>query len=173
MNTETSGIKTHPERRSALPFAIAKAVALGLAVVLLLSQFVGGRRASRTPFETMAAAVTGAADLSGMQEGDNQMIRRLYRLDPAVYDGILLYYPTTNMGAEEILLVKLTVAGQRDEVQDAIEGRLATQLQSFEGYGAEQTAMLQNSIVEARNSYVLFCSAADPTAVQQAFLQAY
>ena len=173
MNTEGRVIERRQRGRSALVFAAAKAVALGLAVALLLVQFSGGSRASRASFETMSNEVINAADLSNMQLADNQMIRRLYGLDPAAYEGVLLYYPVTNMGAEELLLVKLADAGQRDSVREAVEGRLATQLTSFEGYGAEQTAMLQNSVVEARNSYVLFCSAADPAPVRRAFLRAY
>lgn len=142
-----------------------------LAVILISGRL--SNRISSTDFGTMAQAVTGAVDLTPMQEADNQMLKRLYGLDGASYDGILLYYPTTNMGAEELLLVKMKDTSQAAEVQAAMENRLATQKKSFDGYGAEQTAILEKSIIKVRGNYALFISAADPAAVRQAFDRNY
>ena len=138
-----------------------------LIAVLIISR--QGNRTSSTDFDTMAQAVTQAADMSKMQEADNQMLKRLYGLDGTVYDGIVLYYPTTNMGAEELLLVRMADVSQTEELKTAIEGRLATQKKAFDGYGADQTAMLEKSIITIRGNYALFISADDPVSVQQAF----
>ena len=145
-------------------------------IICLVVVIVSGRlnnRISAAGFDTMSQAVTEAADLSKMQEADNQMLKRLYGLDGADFDGILLYYPTSNMGAEELLLVKMKDVSQAEAVQAAIENRLATQKKSFDGYGAEQTAMLEKSIIKVRGNYALFISADDPVRVQAAFDAAY
>ena len=145
-------------------------------IICLVVVIVSGRlnnRISTAGFDTMSQAVTEAADLSKMQEADNQMLKRLYGLDGADFDGILLYYPTSNMGAEELLLVKMKDVSQAEAVQAAIENRLATQKKSFDGYGAEQTAMLEKSIIKVRGNYALFISADDPARVQTAFDAAY
>ena len=76
---------------------------------------------SRADFSAVAESVTSAADLSPMVEGDNQMVRRLYGLNPADYEGVLLYYPSSNMGAEEILVVKLSDLSQQETVKAAME----------------------------------------------------
>ena len=107
-----------------------------------------------------------------MQEGDNQMIKRLYGLDPGSFEGVMLYYPTTNMGAEEILLVRLADPSQAAAVEEAVAQRVTTQKNSFEGYGVQQFEMLENSVTEVWPNYVLFVSAADPGAVREAFLSA-
>ena len=151
---------------------IIKFALIGLLIAVLVISGQSGRISS-TPFETMAEAVTQAADLSMMQEADNQMLKRLYGLDGTQYDGIVLYYPTTNMGAEELLLVRMADVSQTEELQTAIEGRLATQKKSFDGYGADQTAMLEKSIITVRGNYALFISANDPVRVQQAFDKNY
>ena len=151
---------------------IAKwALIILLAVVLIIQ--AAGNRASGTTFQDMAAAVRDNADLTPMSEGDNQMLKRLYGIDGAEYDGFMLYYPASSMGAEELLLVKLEEASQKEIVKAAMESRRAAQLSNFDGYGAEQTAMLENSIIEIKNNYALFVSAQNAAAVQEAFLKAY
>ena len=161
-------------RKKARPsgFTLVQLCKWGMAVVLAVFIFrqVAGNPESSTDFSVMQSAVTAAADLTPMQEGDNQMLRRLYGLDPQSYAGVMLYYPTTNMGADEILLVKLQDISQQDTVASAIENRVSTQLNAFQGYGAEQTAMLEKSVTEVRGNYILFVSAADPAPVRQAFL---
>lgn len=142
-------------------------------VVLFLSAMLAQGKESQTEFSVMSEAVTAAADLTPMQQADNQMIKRLYGLDPADYDGLLLYYPTTNMGAEELLLVKLKDTAQQETVAAAIAARLATQKSSFDGYGVDQYAMLEKSVTELQGNYVLLIVAADTAPVRQAFLGAF
>lgn len=160
------------ERRKLQALEALKWLTVALAIALLAAQLRQDAE-SATDFAVMREAVTAAAELSPMQEADNQMIKRLYGLDPADYDGVLLYYPATNMGAEELLLVKLRDGAQRETVSAAIETRLAAQKASFEGYGAAQTAMLEQSVTLVQGNYALFIAAADPASVKQAFLNAF
>lgn len=141
-------------------------------VVVFLYVISAQGRESQTEFSVMAEAVTGAADLSTMQEADNQMVKRLYGLDPDAYEGALLYYPTTNMGAEEILLVKLKDTSQQETVKTAMEDRVATQKANFDGYGISQYEMLEQCVIETRGNYMLLVVAADTSSVRQAFLDA-
>ena len=151
-------------------------IAKWILIITLAVVLISGRLANRissTDFDTMVQAVTEAADLTPMQLADNQMLKRLYGVDGSAFDGVLLYYPTTNMGAEELFLVKMADTSQAQEVQAAMENRLATQKKSFDGYGAEQTAMLEKSIIKVRGNYALFISAEDPGSVRQAFDREY
>lgn len=143
-----------------------------LMLLFFLLSRVSGNRESATAFDTMSAAVTSAADLSTMQEADNQMVKRLYGLDPSDYEGLLLYSPTTNMGAEEILLVKLKDMSQQETVKAAIDTRVTTQMNSFEGYAVTQYEMLQKAVIEVQGNYILLVVASDTSPVQQAFLGA-
>ena len=127
---------------------------------------------SRADFSQVSEAVIVAADLSGMTEGDNQMVRRLYGLDPADYDGVTLYYPSSNMGAEEILVVKLSDLSQQEAVETAMRNRIQSQMDVFEGYAPEQYATLEQGVVEVQGNYLLLVVAKDTAPVRQAFLNA-
>lgn len=147
--------------------------ALVLIFVIVLAVQGSGNQRSSTDFQTMREAVLAHADLDLMTEGDNQMIRRLYGLNVDEYEAIMLYYPNTNMGAEEILLVEMSDDSQQETVQAAIENRVSSQLSSFEGYGAEQTAMLENSVQIIRGNYALLAVSENAEEIRTSFEDAF
>jgi len=150
-------------------YEVARWAAVLAAVISLFIMF-GGNTASNAQPETVAAAVTETIDMSNMVLAENQMVKRLYGLDPASFEGCILYYPTTNMMAEELLIVKLSDMSQQEAVRSAIEARLQTQKNTFEGYGVEQFDMLtNNAIIEIRGNYVLFVVNANCDAAKKAF----
>lgn len=84
------------------------------------------------------------------------MVKRFYGLNPGDYESVVLYAPADNMDVQELLVVKLKESSQRAEVEAAIQGRLDTQLKSFEGYGAEQTALLEAHVLRVKGNYVFY-----------------
>ena len=149
----------------------AKWVSVILLLVFMFFQ-LSSMRTSSTDFDTMKNAVLGKADLTPMVEADAQSLKRLYGLDGNAFEGVMLYYPTTNMGAEEILLVKLADTSQQEAVKAAMETRIANQMNSFDGYGISQYEMLEKAVVEVQGNYLLLVVAGDPAPVRQAFLDA-
>ena len=153
-------------------FEIARWAVLAVAVISLMIQF-GGDTVSNADPADVEAAVVAEIDMTNMLQGDNKMIKRFYGLDPAAFEACILYYPTTNMMAEELLIVKLSDVSQQEMVRSAVEARIATQKNTFEGYGVEQFEMLSNNaVVEVRGNYVLFVVNAASADAQKAFLGA-
>ena len=142
------------------------------ALCVFLYFMLSANRESRAAFSGVQEVVISAADLTPMAEGDNQTFKRLYGLSASDYENVLLYYPTTNMGAEELLLIQLKDLSQQQAVKDAIENRLDTQKKSFDGYGVDQYAMLEKAVVEVQGNYILLVVADDPAPVRKAFLGA-
>ena len=62
-------------------FEFARWLAVALALVYLFSMF-GGNTASSAKAEDVTAAVTDVLDMSNMVQAENQMIKRLYGIDP-------------------------------------------------------------------------------------------
>ena len=152
--------------------AIVKYLLFIAFVAMLAARSMAGGSISAAPFDDVKQAVLSAASLDEMSQADNQMIRRLYKLDPDEYEGVLLCYPNSLMGVQEILLVKLADVSQQDTVREAIASRLQTQINTFEGYGPEQVALLERAVTEVRGNYILFVVAEDTSVVSDAFLQA-
>ena len=148
-----------------------KILLLTLAVMTMYVSLTGGGP-SATAFSEMENAVLSAADLGPMSRGNNQMLRRIYGLDPEALEGTTLYYPTSSMSVDELLLVKFSDE-DREAVREAMEERVASQITSFEGYGPEQVATLERAVIEVEDNYALLISGPDPEGVRQAFLNAY
>lgn len=147
--------------------------AVALTAVISLAVMFRSAPISDADPNAVREAVTARMDLTNVLEADNQMIRRLYGLDISAYESCILYYPATNMGAEELLIVKLADPEQGDTVRAAVEARLKTQKNTFDGYGVEQTDLLNNhAVVEVRGNYVLFVVGQTAEQVRQAFLDA-
>ncbi len=144
-----------------------------LGILLLIILMSMQTKQSAQPFDVVEQAVLASVDRSEMQLADNQMLKRLYGLQPSEFEACTLYYPTTNMGAEELLLIKLSDVGQQQTVTAAIEKRLETQKTSFDGYGVGQYDLLTNhSVIEVQGNYILFVVSEQAEAVRQAFLNA-
>jgi len=143
------------------------------AAVVYLVALLGGNAVSNAAFQDVEKAVIGQVDTANMVKADNQMVKRLYGLDPGSYAGCALYYPASNMDAEELLLIKLKDSAQQDGVIAAVETRLQTQKNAFEGYGIEQFDLLSNHcVVEAKGNFVLFVVSNTGGDAQKAFRDA-
>ena len=150
-------------------FEIARWVA-ALAIVISLGTMFGSNKISDADPAEVESAVVAQLDMTNMLKADNQMVKRLYGLDPASFESCILYYPNTNMMAEEVLILKLKDTAQQESVRAAIEARVETQKTTFDGYGVEQFALLtENCIIDIRGNFVLFVVNADCAAAQKAF----
>ena len=153
-------------------YEIARWSAAVAAVISLIWMFGGNTVSNADPAEVAEAGVE-TIDMENMLEADNQLIKRFYGLDPASFEGCILYYPTTNMMAEEVLIVKLKDMSQQAQVRAAIEKRIETQKTTFEGYGVEQFELLENNaVIEVRGNFILFVVNANSAEAQKAFLKA-
>ena len=126
-------------------------------------------KTSNASLEDVAQSVAGAIDLEGMEESTNQMFRKFYGLNAGDYEGVTLYAPASNMNAEELLVIKLQDSSQADSVTQAINSRLETQMNRFEGYGVEQYDMLENHVLDVQGNFILYIVHPDAEKADQAF----
>ena len=154
-----------------LPFEVIKWAAF-IAVLVIVILSLRKSRPSSAVFADVQNAVVSASQVAAEKESGGAMVKRLYSLEPGEYDGIYLSAPVNAMDAEELLLVKLKDMAQEEDVLAAMNARVTKQLNAFEGYGVNQTAMLEKSIVTARGGYVLLYVGERPDEVKAAFEKA-
>lgn len=123
--------------------------------------------------EDVRDAVIAVLETDNMEEADAKMVKRLYGIDPAAYEGCFLYSPVSNMDAEELLIVKMKDPADADALTAAAEARVETQKKSFEGYGISQYDLLTNHcVIETAGNYMLFVVNRNADAAKAAFLAA-
>ena len=106
-------------------------------LVVFIVALLGADKTSETKIETVEKAVEKEVPLTGMHSVQSQMVKRLYGLNVNDYEGVVLYISDSNMGAEELLIVKLADTSQAEAVESAVQTRIENQENSFEGYGVE------------------------------------
>lgn len=146
-------------------------IALAAVLVLFIVFDLSNEPDSSAQIETVAENVVKAAGLQSSEPAEARMVKRFYGLNPKDYEGAVLYAPVDNMDAHEMFLVKLKDDTQKKTVEDAIEERLDTQLKSFEGYGAEQTALLEKHVLSVKGNYVLYIVGEYAQEAQEAFAE--
>ena len=119
--------------------------------------------------DNVEKAVVASVDVSEMTKQPNKMVKRLYGIMPDDYEGVVLYTANSGMAVEEILIVKLKSTDQQDAVAEAMEARVDSQLASFDGYGAQQCALLKKNIVDVQGNYMMLIIHNDGQAAQKAF----
>lgn len=139
-----------------------------LLVFIIVDMSVGGT--SNADIRDVEKNTVQAANSEKMELAENRLIKRFYGLNPSDYEGVVLYAPKDNMDVDELLIVKLKNEEQKKVVEKAIDQRLRTQLTSFEGYGAEQVALLNKHVLVIKKDYVFYMVGKNVKEAQKAFV---
>ena len=96
-----------------------------------------------------------------MQPADNIRIRRLYGINVNDYPEVLSYIPESSMDVDELLIVHVADESELANVKAAMESRLSSQKTSFDGYGTDQTQLLNEADIKTRGNYIWFAVGKD------------
>lgn len=127
-----------------------------LVYVVLLMIFTSG---STKPFEEVAKQVEAALDKENLTEQDSQSLKRYYGLNGAEYEGVLFYSSEFSISAEEVLMIKTKNEKQVQEVRDAMEKRIESRKNDFDGYAPKEVQLLENAQIKVRGNYIFMAVA--------------
>lgn len=128
------------------------AAILGIAVYVgFLLHYVGG---SDQKFSKVRKEMEQVVDTKKLKDAGEQGLKRYYGLNGADYEGVLCYVATTSMSAQELLVIKVKEESQVQEVEAAIERRLADRKNDFAGYAPKQVELLDHAELSIRGTYI-------------------
>ena len=143
-------------------------VVLIIVYVIWLMIYASG---STKPFEDVARAVESSLDKENLVKMDTQEFKRYYGLNSADYQGVLYYSSEFSISAEEVLLVEVKSDKQVQEVRDAIERRLASRKNDFDGYAPKEVQLLDAAQLKVRGRYVFLAVAPKAETYSSAFAE--
>ena len=126
----------------------------GLIAVICIS--MTETKGSSRSMDEIAPLVVEAFDTDNACESSDRYLKKYYGLNASDYEDVVLYFPNTNMDAEELLIVQLKSTDQAEEVQTAIEERQKTQIGIYEGYAPQQLSLCENAVIDVQGNYVLY-----------------
>ena len=148
---------------------LAKVLLAGLLVVMLAGLIRGS--AWNPDFDVLEARVEAQLPLDQLEQGDEQLLRRLYGLNAGDLKNWILYTASDNMDVEELLLVEASEEGQVSRLREAVEKRVETQKNHFEGYGPEQLKLIDKHVIRESEPYLLFVISENAEAVKAEFVK--
>lgn len=120
---------------------------------LFLFFITRGQKTAEVDVRTAAEMLKNEMDQTKLQAEDELTLRARYGLENTDYDEMVYYGPVTNMDVEELLVLKLSDSGKLSAVKEAFESRIAYQKSCFDGYGTDQTGILNRAQFILRGQY--------------------
>ena len=137
-------------------YGLFRWLAVATAIAFLFLTGAGNDARNADP-QKVFESVCLSADMTNLQPASNQMIKRLYDINPADYEFCMLYYPKTNMDVDELLLIKYADGSQEQQVKSAVDARLDEQKKAFENYGVNQMELLNDhSVFKSESGFAFF-----------------
>lgn len=142
------------------------------ALVVVIFVYLVRSEGSSKPIDEVAAQVTGLFENDKSEKSPERMLKKHYGLNAQDYEGVVLYSPISNMDAEELLIVKLLSTDQMDPLMEAVQERLDSQTNIYEGYAPEQYDLCTHAVLDPEGNYFLFVVHENADQIQDAFRQA-
>lgn len=142
-------------------------LSLILALCITLTACGGGKTAA--PFDpeaTATALLDSGAFHDALDTVDTTAICDAYGIDQATVTGCTAYL-SLSAGAEELTVFTLRTAEDAKTALDALNRRVADQIESLTAYQPEEVSKLEQAIVLQRENSVLLVVAADAEAAQK------
>ena len=129
-----------------------------LIYIILLMLYASG---STKPFQQVAEQVEGSIRTESLIRQDSQALKRYYGLNSADYEGVLFYSSEFSISAEEVLLIEVKSERQVQEVRDAVNARLESRKNAFDGYAPAQVQLLEDAQFLVRGKYIFLAVSQD------------
>ena len=123
--------------------------------VVVLMMYTSG---SSKSFDDVRQSVEAALDTESLTEQEASVFKRNFGLNAADYTGVMYYSTGANISAEEILLIKVRSEGQIQEVTNAIDERVESRINDFEGYAPDEVKLLEDARQSVRGTYIFFAA---------------
>ncbi|MBR6322107.1 MAG: DUF4358 domain-containing protein [Lachnospiraceae bacterium] len=151
-----------------LPEALALLVLAGIMALLLMK-----KTPADVPLSEIKERLTSQFTPEEMEEAGDMRLKRAFSLNAADFDEYIYFAPDNTMSVNEFLLIKCSDESRIPEILGAFENRLAVQKKNFEGYGTDQTALLNAAVTGSEGSYVWFIVGQDADAWLKAVKSAW
>lgn len=144
-------------------YTILKGILLAVLFAFWIPFFLPSGIYSSVPFDQVVQKVTADLDTAVYQEQDAQAIRRYIGADPSQYENIALYRVDDAMSASELLIASTEDQNALDQLEKAVDARIASQDSIYEGYAPEQKALVEGALQDRQKNYYIYYIGSSPS----------
>ena len=147
-------------------------IVMVIGVIIAIVIYTGGASESTKLMDEVSPYVVNGFVTDRASLSTDRIFKKYYGLNAADYESVVLYFPISNMDAEELLIVKVKDVSQAEEVEEACLERQNTQIGIFEGYAPEQLSLCENAVLDVQGNYILYVVHENADAIDSAFKKA-
>ena len=112
-------------------------------------------------------------DLSNMDIGDEEKLKKLYDIDSENLEEYILYIPKSNIEANEIAIFKVKESEDLEEVEEKIKDRLEEQATNFKDYLPDEYYLIEKNVLKTKGNYILFAISEDVDKIEKVFDESF
>ncbi|MDU2241943.1 MAG: DUF4358 domain-containing protein, partial [Paenibacillus sp.] len=93
----------------------------------------------------------------------------LYHLSSGDVASFVLYTASSNVKADELLVIQLKEESEKDRIMAKIEGRIAAQTAKFKNYRPEEYDLIEKRVLKTHGLFILFAVSAEADSMERVF----
>lgn len=128
--------------------------------------------ADDVPMDKIESKLIQKTDVEELKKCNTRELLEFIGLDYANYSEVLYYKSRVALDVTELAIIKAKDKNDLNDVEDMVEKRIESQINTYRDYGPKQVNQLKNAVVTKQGSYLFYCVAEDPEKYEEVFKNA-
>ena len=137
---------------------IVKKIVFGVILLAFLFYVYSDQNAKDVSMDKIKEAMLKDESVAAMEEGTARDVMHYFGVDVNSYERVIYFKGMEALSVNELLIVKGASRDAVAPVRDAIDSRVDSQIKTFDGYGPEQVALLNDHIAFQKGNYIFYCT---------------
>lgn len=166
---------TENKRQNSI-FSAGAAAVIKVVFIVVLIVFLGAvysmNDARNVPMDKINDVLLEKTDLGELKKCNTRELLEFIGLDYSKYSEVLYYKSRVALDVTELAIIKAKDKNDLNNVEDAVEKRISSQINTYQDYGPKQVNQLKNAVITKRGRYLFYCVAEDPEKYEEVFKDA-
>lgn len=147
-------------------------LSLAIMICILVGCANGGKVNQNLTATEVGERIQQEVNLSEMRQGDNDTLKRMYRINADEVENFVLYSALSNVKAEELVVIKVKDASDIESVLDQMRQRIEAQILKFKDYRPEEYALIDKHVLKTKDRFIFYAVSKDVGLMERMFDEA-
>ena len=151
--------------------AAVKAAFIAVLIIFLAAVY-DMNDARNVPMRDIENSLKAKTDIEELKKCNTRELLEFVGIDYSGYSEVLYYKSRVALDVTELCIVKAYSRNDLNDVQDAVEKRVDSQINTYRDYGPKQVNQLKNAVITKRGKYLFYCVADEAEKYEEVFRHA-
>ena len=151
--------------------AAVKAAFIAVLIIFLAAVY-DMNDARNVPMRDIENSLKAKTDIEELKKCNTRELLEFVGIDYSGYSEVLYYKSRVALDVTELCIVKAHSRNDLNDVQDAVEKRVDSQINTYRDYGPKQVNQLKNAVITKRGKYLFYCVADEAEKYEEVFRHA-